>query len=121
MDANFEQVVKERAYALWIEAGMVHGLDRVHWLAAETTMKRVAQPTETVASAATKPAATKKATKAATKAVSAKSGSQKAAAPAMASTGGSKVAGKSGVFGARASKSGVSMTASSAAANHPAN
>ena len=40
MDAIFEQAVRERAYALWLEDGMVHGMDRAHWITAETAIKR---------------------------------------------------------------------------------
>ena len=41
MDAIFEQAVRERAYALWLEDGMVHGMDRAHWITAATAIKRL--------------------------------------------------------------------------------
>ena len=120
MDANFERAVRERAYALWIEAGMVHGMDRLHWLTAEVAVKRVAQPGKaSVASAAARPEPVQSTpAKATTKAVAAKKVGQKAAvagASAKASKGGSKVAAEV------AGKSGVSTTASRAAPSHLAN
>ena len=35
MDARVEQQIRERAYQIWIEAGMMQGLEHEHWVAAE--------------------------------------------------------------------------------------
>ena len=61
MDAIFEQAVRERAYALWLEAGRVHGLDRAHWLAAETAIKCAAGATAFAKPAKAKPGVARKA------------------------------------------------------------
>lgn len=35
MNAQMEQQIRERAYQIWIEAGMTQGLEQEHWVAAE--------------------------------------------------------------------------------------
>ena len=35
MDSGFEQRVRERAYEIWVGAGMEEGLADLHWLSAE--------------------------------------------------------------------------------------
>ena len=35
MDMNFEQKVRERAYHIWMSAGMMHGSAHEHWVIAE--------------------------------------------------------------------------------------
>lgn len=35
MDHNLENLVRERAYEIWISRGCVHGQAHQHWLAAE--------------------------------------------------------------------------------------
>ncbi len=107
MDVKFEQAVRERAYALWLESGMVHGMDRAHWLTAETAMKCVDQGVEVVAkgaalkataakSAPPKPASDKPASakSVSAKAVAAKKASVKPAAPAKLAKAGDKTAAK---------------------------
>ena len=47
MDARMEQQIRERAYQIWIEAGMAQGLEQEHWVAAELDIaaKSGAKPT----------------------------------------------------------------------------
>ena len=107
MDVIFKQAVRERAYALWLEAGMVDGQDRVHWFAAEAAVKSMGSGAGAVAKAAVteaapvKPTATKAAStkSAVTKVAGVKKAPVKAVAPAkLAKTGdetAAKVTGKS--------------------------
>lgn len=61
MDTNFEQKVREKAYEIWMAAGMDGAAD-AHWIAAEqSVMNETVRPTKAVASKkpAAKPAAAK--------------------------------------------------------------
>ena len=47
MTADREAKIRERAYALWLDQGSVHGRDREHWQQAETEIAKeeaAAQP-----------------------------------------------------------------------------
>lgn len=64
MDAAFEQRVRERAYEIWMAAGMEDGAADLHWQTAEQfVMNEAGQPTVKLAGkAAAKKPAVKKAT-----------------------------------------------------------
>jgi hypothetical protein len=39
MDMAFEQKIRERAYGMWLEAGMADGMAHEHWVSAEQAVK----------------------------------------------------------------------------------
>ncbi len=70
MDTGFEQRVRERAYEMWVAAGMEEGLADLHWLSAEqsvmgesgvpvTKMAKAAKPRPAKAAPARKATKTK--------------------------------------------------------------
>lgn len=61
MDIAFEQKVRERAYEIWLAAGMMDGMAHEHWCAAERDLS-VPKALKAKASAKAKPATAKKAT-----------------------------------------------------------
>ncbi len=111
MDATFEQAVREGAYALWVEAGRIHGLDRAHWLAAETAMKG----TKVVEHAALEPAA-----KPASRSVTAKSTANKPTVTKVAAKTGIAKAATSAKVAAKAIGRPRTSRAAPTAPSHPA-
>jgi hypothetical protein len=62
MDPNFENLVRKRAYELWLGSGMVHGRAEDFWVAAERELARQhAQASGDVAAEAAKSKAKPKA------------------------------------------------------------
>jgi hypothetical protein len=68
-----EQKIRERAYALWVDHGMVHGMAHEHWMAAERhVMTEAAALSVELAATSTRKTAAKATAKASTKAATAK-------------------------------------------------
>jgi len=44
MSADLEERIRERAYAIWQEAGCPQGCDQDHWLRAERELAATAKP-----------------------------------------------------------------------------
>lgn len=51
MDTSFEQKVRERAYEIWVAAGMTDGMATDHWLSAQHALiaETAAKPAKAVA------------------------------------------------------------------------
>ena len=44
MDMSFEDLVRERAYHIWLAGGMASGLEHEHWVMAERAVKADVEP-----------------------------------------------------------------------------